>query len=226
MQQTAPGAPQQTTSGRPALRYGSLFGLGLAVLLIAHAFFRQATGFGGGAVVTFVAALAAYFFAGILAARQTGKVSTGLVAGLFVGLISSLLDGIVTFILFIGDSARIDRLVAQAQARVDQQGGNFHFTRGLLIAFTAGGIALVVVIALLIGLGVGAIGGAVGKNRASLPANPYQEGMYQGMPPGAAYPPPGGYMPPPPMPGGWPQSQPQAPTPEGWPQNPPPPPGQ
>jgi len=210
--------PNSATTGRPALREGLLFGLALGVLsLIVHliaafahtSLLESIYGF-----IEFVLMLVVAIIAGIRASAKTGKVSSGLLAGFLAALISTLLSSIGTLIF---DLENLSSLVQAADQQAKALGSPVTYTNNLIIS---GAIASVVIYTLLfaaIGLGMGAIGGAIGRGRAPKPQTPYQESMYPGggypgaypppMPPGAGYPP----QQPPAYPGSYPQQPPSYP---------------
>src|SRR5438270_13700183 len=77
----------QARSGKPALQNGLLFGMILGIVEIVLFFFLGTLGF----VINVLLFLFIVGYAGYRASARTGKVSTGLVAGLLVGLLSSVL---------------------------------------------------------------------------------------------------------------------------------------
>jgi hypothetical protein len=190
VQPTPVTAAPNTTTGRPALREGAIFGVSLGVLSLIVSLisgFLGATGVGAIlGIVVFVLFLGASLFAGIRASAKTGKVSTGLLAGLFVGLFASIISGIGGIIY---DIFNLNTLMGQANKALQQTGSGIRYTTGSFLAVTVGGVVLVIVVYLLIGLAIGAIGGAIGRGRAPKPVTPYQESMYPGATLGA-YPPP------------------------------------
>ena len=199
----------QTRSGNPALQNGLLFGVILGIIEAVLSFLLGNVGF----LISLIIYLGLVGFAGYRASARTGKVGTGLLAGFLAGLFSSV---IASAALLIYSLANIDSL-----RQLLQQNANT-FNQGLVINYTnnvvAGLIVLFLVIVILassaLALGIGAIGGAIGKGQAPVPPMPpypypgqYPERMY--MPPPAyppqeyippqSYPPsPQEYMPPPP----------------------------
>ncbi|HUY76547.1 MAG TPA: hypothetical protein VMV29_07230 [Ktedonobacterales bacterium] len=213
-----PPATTPATVGRPAVREAAVFGLSLGALsLIVNllAGFLKLSGvttiFG---IVVFILFLVVGFMAGFRAAAKTGKVGSGVLAGLLTGLFFAILSGIGGVIY---DVLNLDTLVSQANKTLSQAGSTVQYTTGSFLAVAIGSAVLGLVLYLLIGLGVGAIGGAVGRGRAPKPVTPYQESLYPGggypgaypppMPPGAGYPP----QQPPAYPGAYPQQPPSYP---------------
>ncbi len=172
--------PTTTSTGRPALRQGLLFGIVLGLILAVINVVTSFANLGSASIiisiVIFLLSLVVYFFAGMRASQQTGKVSTGLLAGLWAGLVSSLISFIATFIITL---STIDTIRARAQAAIDQQHVQFHYTNSILITSVAVFGLLTVGFYILVGLGMGAAGGAVGKRRANIPVQTYQEAMFQ-----------------------------------------------
>ncbi len=174
----------------PALKWGLIFGLALAIIqvifdIITNVIVRAANIGLIVNVLSLLIGIVAYLVVGLLAARETGKVSTGTLAGLWgalfygvIGLVSTL---IITF-------TRIGELVRRAQITADQLHLAVHYTPALIIggAITAAVLGLAFTIGL--GAGLGALGGLIGKGMAKVPPPPtYQETYYQGMPPISSY---------------------------------------
>lgn len=148
-----------TRTGNPAFRQGLLFGITLGIFfivfnvtkvgtLLAGALNLSSTGTGALiSIVALIAAILAYLFAGIRASQQTGGVGTGALAGLWTGLISSVITWVDTLVFFYATHGGANQLLFQ------------------IAIFGTLSIAL----ALVLGTGIGAIGGLVGKRRASLP---------------------------------------------------------
>jgi hypothetical protein len=228
---------QQSSLGSPALRFGALAGVGLGILLIANHLLQSATDAGWTVILTIPISLVVYLIAGMLAAQQTGKVSTGLVAGLFAGLFSSLLNNIVAFILFATNHSAVEQERQMLQQQAQQSGvNNLQYTDSLVIVLSAIALTILLVLPVLIGLGMGALGGVIAKSRVPPSPSSYQEMMYPGYPPtpysAPGYPPypqgpqPGAYPPSPPVAyppppemytpgqGNWPQQPPQGDSPQ------------
>src|SRR5258708_39878761 len=137
--------PTTTSTGSPSLRQGLLFGLILGLVLAVIDVITSFVNLGGAgiavSIVTFLLALAVYFFAGLRASQQTGKLTTGLLAGLWAGLISSLISFLATLLITI---VNIDAIRARAQAAIPQQHVQIQSTNSLII-----GSALVVALLLV-----------------------------------------------------------------------------
>lgn len=166
--------------GSPSLRQGLIIGVILGIILIIFALLGNIANLG---VILFilsvVIALGAYFYAGLRASQLTERVSTGALAGLWTALISSLL---YSAYLLIYTLVNIDTLVRNAQAAARQAGATtLQYTNGLLIGGVIFYIVVVIIISVLVGLGLGALGGFIGKGRSTAPAHEYQESMFQPM---------------------------------------------
>jgi hypothetical protein len=224
MQPVQPTQSAQPAKKVSAFRIGLLFGIILAVIMIAFNFAEQfakdVIGRGGLilTILTIIISLAAYFFAGFRASSQSGKVSTGLLAGMWTGIISSLVNGIASVLLTIPNLPELTRTANQAIIDSGAQ-TDIRYTETTMLALTIGGTFLLLLLASAIALGVGAIGGAAGKSRAPMSQQAYQESFYQS--PMGGYPPPqpgypqqpqGGYPGYPPQPGAYPP--PQSPPPQ------------
>jgi hypothetical protein len=190
-----------------AFRIGLLFGVVLGVILIALDFaglFLQdiAILFN---IMGIVIALVAYFFAGFRASSQSGKVSSGLLAGMWTGLISQILSRTVNVVTLALSSSRLHQLTDTENQALARAGSNVRVTDADILTFYIIIVVIIVIIVAAIALGVGAIGGAAGKGRAPISQQVYQESLYQS--PMAGYPPqqppypgypsqqPGGYYP-------------------------------
>jgi hypothetical protein len=208
-------------SGNPAMREGLTFGVVLGVIFVVQRILTLTTSVSFTGFIVLILAIGAYVWAGIRASGETGKVSTGLLAGLWTGLFSSLIDLVGSLILA---AAFIGRMRATIEAALRQAGSPLHVTTGMVILFTVVGLVFGTIGGVLFGLGFGALGGAIGKGRYQ-PSIPYQEAMYTGMqqpgyPPAPGYPPQPQYPPQPGQPGYPPQYPPQPGQP-GYPQYPP-----
>ncbi len=177
------------TSGKAALQFGALFGVSLSVLLIALVLTTLAK-FLPTPIFEFGLPALAFLLAGLFAAKRTGKVSTGALAGLWSGIISTIIGMAVVFIalLTVSHAAFVQgTLSSSADPRYAQQ----YAWIGLVILT----IVLSSVMA-AIGSGLGALGGLVGKNMspisrqsyssyppASSPMQAFQEFASQSSPP-------------------------------------------
>jgi hypothetical protein len=110
-------------------------------------------------VLVFLVTIALTLLAGVRASQWTGRVRTGALAGLIMGLISSLLAYITSLTtIFVFDTPFHHRLSLATSTQVQQV-----ITAYSLI------FVIVFVVELLLGAGIGALGGLIGRNRAQLP---------------------------------------------------------
>ena len=169
--------------GRPALRQGLIFGVALGIIEVVFSYISQFVALGAISIlIVYLLYLVFGLIAGMRASQQTGTIRTGLVAGLWTGLFSSLISSIVSFIITI---ANLNAIIANLQdtARKTHQDPSIYTTQTVLeieLFF----LAIIIVIAILLGLAGGAIGGAMGKNRANIPTQEYQETYFN--PPSSA----------------------------------------
>src|SRR5437588_3043650 len=126
--------PTTMSTDSPLLRQGLLFGLILGLVLAVIDVITSFVDLGGAGLavssVTFLLALAVYFFAGMRASQQTGKLTTGLLAGLWAGLISSLISFLATLLITI---TTIDAIRARLEAVSRQQHVQIQYTTSLII---------------------------------------------------------------------------------------------
>lgn len=168
------------SSGSPALRIGALFGLGWGVLLIANYFLTQVEGVRFTTVASYIIALVVYLVAGILAASQTGLVRTGLLAGLWTGLISSVVNAIGVTIILLTDHALVEQMRQAALHAAQAAGASApQLTDQVIILGSVLALVLEIIAATVIGLGVGALGGLIGKSRNSRTPGTAAPQMYQ-----------------------------------------------
>jgi hypothetical protein len=186
----------QQSSGGVALRFGALVGLGWGVLLVANYYLVQVQDVRFTTAATLVLSLVVYLVAGILAAARTGAVSTGLLAGLWAGLFSSLLNGVGVVAILLTDHALVEKArqaAQQAAQRVSGAGGHVPpITDNLIIVSSVASLVFGAVIATVVGLGLGALGGAIGRSRAPAPQLHQEAPFPQWQTPGASPPPPDG----------------------------------
>ncbi len=112
--------------------------------------------------------LVGFFLVGIFAARETGKVGTGALMGLVTGLVGGLIALSVGIILLTTDGSQITSAVNQAVQTAQSQGRTISTSEIQTIA-TIGivvGLTFTVIIELGLGVGIGALGGLVGRLRA------------------------------------------------------------
>jgi hypothetical protein len=167
--------------GTVARREGLQFGVGLGILLALNYVISIYTNSGQFIIIVSLLSFAAYFWAGYRAGRVAGVTSAGLLAGLFTGVISSVVNLVIAIPFTL---LNVDKLRVAAQKVADQNKNNhLHYTNNSYFAVVIASLLLGIVLAALFGIGLGAAGGAVGRARAPLPTQPYQESMYQGTQP-------------------------------------------
>ncbi len=200
-------AQRQTRSGNPALQNGLLFGVILGAIEVVFSLTLGNVGF----LISLIFYLGIIGFAGYRAAARTGKVSTGLVAGLLAGLFSSIIGSLGLFIYLLPNLDTL-RQQLQQQATTFNQGVAINYTNNVVIGLVVLLLVIVILGSSLLALGIGAIGGAIGKGNAPVPPVPpypypgqYPDPRYM---PAPAYP-PQEYIPPqayPPTPQNYPPS--------------------
>jgi hypothetical protein len=148
--------------------------------------------------------LALFFVAGIMTARQTGRVGAASLAGLLAGGVGALVNATVSVIQLFVFPTTLSSLGATGALNPDTSDS---LMVSVIIGAVIGGVFGLLIWGGL-GAGLGALGGLIGQNqfRAAHPelAQPYAYAPYPGYPP-AGYPPapPMGAHPPPP-PGAYP----------------------
>lgn len=160
---------RRRSTGSPAFRYGIRFGILLGLVQIALSLLTTYNIVGPWAstlsLVGGVVAVLIYLLAGLLAARRTGRVGTGSFAGLWTGVIGSLIGFLGVLII---SYVNIDRLRQQAQAAAHTAAGQVHqavppvTNQGLLLAALLAGV-LGILFSLVLGLLLGALGGLIGR---------------------------------------------------------------
>ena len=178
----------QARSGNPALQNGLLFGVILGVNAVVFSLTLGNVGF----LICLIIYLGIIGFAGYRASARTGKVSTGLVAGLLAGLFSSIIGSLGLFLYLLPN---LDALRQQLQqnATTFNQGFTITYTNNVVIGLVVLLLVMMILGSSLLALGIGAIGGAIGKGKAPIPpAPPYS---YPGPYPDPRYMPPPAYPP-------------------------------
>jgi hypothetical protein len=193
MQQQNP--PPVVSSRKVAFRYGLIFGLiqaAIAIVVSLLSKFVLSSNTGVTLVlngIVFLIGLTAYFIAGMLASRQTGKVSTGTISGLWTGVFSGILGCIVNVVLFL--SITYPTLIDH----YNKVGYPSNVSQSAFkVGAIAGGVGIYIlgfIFAIGVGAGIGALGGLLGRSQArkNAPPQPYPGQPYPGQPyPGQPYP--------------------------------------
>lgn len=180
----------QTRTGNPALQNGLLFGIILGVIEVIFSLTLGSIGF----VICLVLYLGLVGFAGYRASARTGKVSTGLVAGLLVGLFSSIIGSLGLFVYTLPNVDAL-RQALQQQANTFNQGVSINYTNNVVIGLLLLLLVILILASSLLALGIGAIGGAIGKGKAPAQPIPYPPYPIPGQYPEQKYMPPPAYPP-------------------------------
>jgi hypothetical protein len=155
-----------------ALRQGALFGIPLGVLLILNEVFLPVFDSGafsfplaaGGFIQTGVFCLFTYIFAGWRASYVTGKISTGMAAGLVTGVLSSIINGSGVLVIWL---THIDTSAWEVQT-----GSAVKFTNDRILSQRIAELIAGLALAVVFGLVCGAFGGKIGKERKRLAQTP------------------------------------------------------
>ncbi len=180
----------QTRTGNPALQNGLLFGIILGVIEVIFSLTLGSIGF----VICLVLYLGLVGFAGYRASARTGKVSTGLVAGLFVALFSSFIGSLGLFVYTLPNVDAL-RQALQQQANTLNQGVSINYTNSVVIGLLVLLLVLLILASSVLALGIGAIGGAIGKGKAQVQPSAYPPYPNAGQYPEQKYMPPPAYPP-------------------------------
>ncbi len=181
----------QARSGNPALHNGLLFGMLLGIVEIVLYFLFGTLGL----ILSLLLFPFLVGYAGYRASTCTGKVSTGIVAGVLVGLLSSVIASLPLLLYILTNSDAI-RVQVQQQVAGNSMYQGVTVTNTLILASVILFLVVLVAGATLLGLGVGSIGGAIGKGQAQPPPmTQYPTSMPPYPPQGYAPPPPQEYKP-------------------------------
>ncbi len=173
-----------STTGQPGVRTGVLFGLVVGVVyLIVFALIGVLHTIGANSLVSIFFTLLIFVAAGVAGARAAGingKVTSGLVAGLFTALLGSVL-GTVGALIF--DFINADAIVRRSNQALATLGSSVRTTPHAFLVSAVVTSIIIIIVDTLIGLGIGALGGLIGRGRApQAPSGAYQESFYQGQP--------------------------------------------
>jgi hypothetical protein len=114
--------------------------------------------------------LVGFFLIGLDAARQTGRVGTGAQVGLVAGLIGGLIAGIFGIIRVAVDGSQVTAAINQAVQNAAQNRGRSLSPDQIQTIATIGiviSLTVTVMVELALGAGIGALGGLVGRRRAT-----------------------------------------------------------
>ena len=148
--------------GGPALKWGLIFGAvaaAVGILEVALPYVVKApTVQDIGSSIAFAILLVVYFAAGLLATRDTGKISSGAIAGLLAAAIGELIGGLVG----------IGLIVASPQAYAVANGEQLNMPANVLLTVAIMGILMGVLIYGTFGAGLGALGGLLVQTRQAM----------------------------------------------------------
>ncbi|HET9112006.1 MAG TPA: hypothetical protein VFN78_14345 [Ktedonobacterales bacterium] len=218
--------------GNPAVKWGLIFGGALILVAVINFAIQYATGALNTATsapslgtprlgaslaqgcVVFLIEVALYFLAGMMTARDNGRVGSAAIAGVIAGAMAGVVGAIIAvFTIATRASAVMPPNVNMTPAAYH----SFVVTVGII------GAVVGLLIAIGIGAGIAALGGLVGRNQFARahPAQPMLESYYTPVaPPPPGYPAhPQGY---PPAPGAYPPPYPSQYPPQSPPQQYPP----
>ncbi len=152
----------------PALREGLMFGTMLGIFGIVSGLLQNFVGLNSLNIVLsvmfLILTIALNLLAGIRASQQTGRVSTGALAGLIVELISSVFG----FIDILADIFVFDTLLHRWLLQTTSGQAQQSYTN-LFVTLTITEISIGFVVMPLLGSVIGAIGGMIGIRRTKLP---------------------------------------------------------
>jgi hypothetical protein len=156
----------------PALRQGLIFGTILGFILLVISFFSS------GLTITLILCLLAAFIAGMRASQETGRITTGTLAGLWTGLIGIFIPSIISIVLLL---INIDAVRKSAQDAANKLSNHpIIYTNSLLLGGLLINFVILLALGVLLGVLGGAIGGSFGRRRAPLPpAEEYHEAMFE-----------------------------------------------
>lgn len=185
------------SSGRISLVYGVIFGLIIGGIDLVYSLILDLTNppflnslFQGFAALkldttlanvlyslvlsspVYILLLVSFLLVGLFASRKTNKVSTGVLAALWTGVIFMVVDLIIVNILLLfvftfptlSTSGTSSAEVANLESSL--------LTFSVIFSIVAG------VISMGIGLGLGALGGLMGRGQGAAPVQPYQVPVY------------------------------------------------
>jgi len=173
--------PNVTRTGKLALRQGLLFGLSLGTFFIicnvilsfaklgtflAGGIYSYTTTSTGNATLLGIGGplveILVYLVAGVRASKQTGRVATGMLAGVWTGLISAGMTFVYTIVF----------VFALGSLGQNSESGELFAILAPLVGILGIGLAVG------LGAGIGALGGLIGKRRASPPTQFSQQSMF------------------------------------------------
>src|SRR5579883_2839017 len=169
--------PTAQQPGKPALRSGAIIGVALgiihSVITIIVTQMNASTPVDGGPgmptitiilyLLTPLIWIIGFLIAGAWASRETGKISTGVLAGLFAGTFGGVIAG-------------IGQVIATAIANSQQ--GYTDANSSLLLFSGFAAVFYVMVLALGAGAGFGVLGGLIGQSMSDVRPQPIVQPVY------------------------------------------------
>ena len=143
----------------PALRQGLIFVIILGVILLAISFIF--TNF----YITLFLILIASFLAGTRASQETGRITTGTLAGLWTGLIGMFIPSIISVIFVL---VNIDSYLKSLQAAADKQHQHITYTNSIVLTSLLINALFLLILGILPGAIGGLLGGIFGSRRAQV----------------------------------------------------------
>jgi hypothetical protein len=166
-------------SGKTALLFGALFGVCSGLVQTLCIIFLPGFGF----LLSLLLCAAALLLAGLFASKRTGKVGTGTLAGLWCGLICSVIVvGVLGSIIFV--MTRDPAFMSAVMSKLQTSNLPSSVTPQQIVLYMGLGMAMFgffwVAVGVGLGAGIGAIGGVIGKSISPVaqyvqqPYAPYQ----------------------------------------------------
>jgi len=155
----------------PALRQGLIFGIILGFVLLAISFII--TNF----LITLILILLASYIAGLRATQETGRMTSGTLAGLWTGLIGISIPSLISIVLVF---VNLDSYRKSLQASADKLHQHIIYTNSMVLTGLLINVLFLLIIGILPGIIGGLIGGQFGRRRAQLPhVEEYKEAMFE-----------------------------------------------
>jgi hypothetical protein len=192
-------AYQPPNAGKAAFLNGLYFGLGAVVLNFVVLLVPDLLGLRIPGlllvVLSWLIGLTAFFLAGMFAAKKTGRVGTGTLAGLWAGMFNGVLTnalyGLIVMVFLSLDNGSLYHELLSSLASSSASGALLSPAQADTIVRSAMimGLSFFVLFDIGVGAGLGPLGGLIGRSMSKIPREPSQPMPY--------YPPYG----PPPFPG-------------------------
>jgi hypothetical protein len=173
-------------SGKTALLFGALFGVGSGIVQILCISFLPSVGY----LLSLLLCAVALLLAGLFASKRTGKVSTGTLAGLWCGLICSVIVvGVLGLLIFV--MTQNPTFMNEVMSRMQDSNLPSSITPQQIVLYMGIGMVMLGCVWAAVGVGtgagIGAIGGLIGKSIS--PVAQYPQQPYAVYPAAPNYPP-------------------------------------